>query len=411
MSGREGLVDTAVKTSRSGYLQRCIMKHLEDLHVHYDYSVRDSDGNLVQFLYGDDGMDVNVEPTFCLDCHGGPEQLGLWMPLMNEMTNPWSQWNAEPGFRSHLFDEHVPAGAKDLISYEQVSAEALLDSASNFEPIIRSAIDRVTGARAQRRRNAATVQESLELLRPMFCDEGINYVSEIHGGGEIRSSALVDDAMRALFEAADVGAGLDYLQETTVRFDPPAVDSETLRLVPVRGEATLRMELALVTRRVLTPEQALALRALDWHHPVDSPTRCNLYREGRARIDAGALDEDIAALLEQSPDADNAELMPLLFSELMAIGEGPDRRSLLDALVDDSVYDLPAVSSDELAALATSGELQASARPFDAFAQEVQSYLDTAQRAELLDDRVERACKAEAIYPIAPRSLDWDCGS
>lgn len=58
MSGREGLVDTAVKTSRSGYLQRCIMKHLEDLCVSYDYSVRDSDGNLVQFMYGDDGIDV-----------------------------------------------------------------------------------------------------------------------------------------------------------------------------------------------------------------------------------------------------------------------------------------------------------------------------------------------------------------
>jgi DNA-directed RNA polymerase I subunit RPA1 len=39
MSGREGLVDTAVKTSRSGYLQRCLVKHLEDLRVHYDYSV------------------------------------------------------------------------------------------------------------------------------------------------------------------------------------------------------------------------------------------------------------------------------------------------------------------------------------------------------------------------------------
>ncbi len=48
MSGREGLVDTAVKTSRSGYLQRCLVKHLESLRVHYDYSVRDSDGGVVQ---------------------------------------------------------------------------------------------------------------------------------------------------------------------------------------------------------------------------------------------------------------------------------------------------------------------------------------------------------------------------
>ncbi|KAK9840861.1 hypothetical protein WJX84_010134 [Apatococcus fuscideae] len=45
MAGREGLVDTTVKTSRSGYLQRCLVKNLESLRVHYDYSVRnDTDG-------------------------------------------------------------------------------------------------------------------------------------------------------------------------------------------------------------------------------------------------------------------------------------------------------------------------------------------------------------------------------
>jgi len=59
MAGREGLVDTAVKTSRSGYLQRCLIKHLEGLRVHYDYTVRDSDGSVIQFRYGEDGLDVS----------------------------------------------------------------------------------------------------------------------------------------------------------------------------------------------------------------------------------------------------------------------------------------------------------------------------------------------------------------
>uniref|UniRef100_A0AAR2JTJ7 DNA-directed RNA polymerase subunit n=1 Tax=Pygocentrus nattereri TaxID=42514 RepID=A0AAR2JTJ7_PYGNA len=58
MAGREGLVDTAVKTSRSGYLQRCIIKHIEGLVVQYDLTVRDSDGSVVQFLYGEDGLDI-----------------------------------------------------------------------------------------------------------------------------------------------------------------------------------------------------------------------------------------------------------------------------------------------------------------------------------------------------------------
>ncbi|KAI8836148.1 hypothetical protein BC829DRAFT_426249 [Chytridium lagenaria] len=48
MAGREGLIDTAVKTSRSGYLQRCLIKHLEGLKVHYDHTVRDSDGSTLK---------------------------------------------------------------------------------------------------------------------------------------------------------------------------------------------------------------------------------------------------------------------------------------------------------------------------------------------------------------------------
>ncbi|GAB2221563.1 hypothetical protein Drorol1_Dr00012747 [Drosera rotundifolia] len=59
MAGREGLVDTAVKTARSGYLQRCLIKNLESLRVNYDYTVRDADGSIVQFRYGEDGVDVH----------------------------------------------------------------------------------------------------------------------------------------------------------------------------------------------------------------------------------------------------------------------------------------------------------------------------------------------------------------
>ncbi|CAH2063804.1 unnamed protein product [Thlaspi arvense] len=59
MAGREGLVDTAVKTSRSGYLQRCLMKNLESLKVNYDCTVRDADGSIIQFQYGEDGVDVH----------------------------------------------------------------------------------------------------------------------------------------------------------------------------------------------------------------------------------------------------------------------------------------------------------------------------------------------------------------
>ena len=59
MSGREGLIDTAVKTAKSGYLQRCVVKGLEGAKSEYDNSVREaSNGSIVQFLYGEDGLEV-----------------------------------------------------------------------------------------------------------------------------------------------------------------------------------------------------------------------------------------------------------------------------------------------------------------------------------------------------------------
>ena len=57
MGGREGLVDTAVRTQQSGYMQRRLVNALEHLKVEYDLTVRDPHGHLVQFLYGEDGVD------------------------------------------------------------------------------------------------------------------------------------------------------------------------------------------------------------------------------------------------------------------------------------------------------------------------------------------------------------------
>lgn len=57
MGGREGLVDTAVKTAETGYMQRRLMKALEDLSIQYDSTVRSSNGTVIQMRYGDDGLD------------------------------------------------------------------------------------------------------------------------------------------------------------------------------------------------------------------------------------------------------------------------------------------------------------------------------------------------------------------
>jgi DNA-directed RNA polymerase II subunit RPB1 len=62
MGGRIGLIDTAVKTSTTGYIQRRLIKGMEDLMVHYDMTIRSNKSKVVQFSYGDDGIDtIKVE--------------------------------------------------------------------------------------------------------------------------------------------------------------------------------------------------------------------------------------------------------------------------------------------------------------------------------------------------------------
>jgi len=62
MGGRVGLIDTAVKTSQTGYIQRRLIKGLEDLKIEYDMTVRNNKGKIIQFTYGDDSFDtIRVE--------------------------------------------------------------------------------------------------------------------------------------------------------------------------------------------------------------------------------------------------------------------------------------------------------------------------------------------------------------
>lgn len=59
ITGRDSLMDTALRTPKSGYLYRRLVSALQDLKVEYDGTVRDASENVVQFIYGDDGKDVS----------------------------------------------------------------------------------------------------------------------------------------------------------------------------------------------------------------------------------------------------------------------------------------------------------------------------------------------------------------
>ena len=84
VGGREGLVDTAVKTSTTGYIQRRLVKSLESIHVANDTSVRDSQSRVIQFLYGEDGLDgMCHEMVHCpFDDMAAPPQNKHWPELV-----------------------------------------------------------------------------------------------------------------------------------------------------------------------------------------------------------------------------------------------------------------------------------------------------------------------------------------
>ena len=59
MTGRDSLMDTALRTPKSGYLYRRLSNAMQDLKVEYDYTVRDASRKIIQFEYGEDGIDVS----------------------------------------------------------------------------------------------------------------------------------------------------------------------------------------------------------------------------------------------------------------------------------------------------------------------------------------------------------------
>ncbi|KAI9686423.1 MAG: hypothetical protein M1822_003768 [Bathelium mastoideum] len=83
MSGREGLVDTAVKTAETGYMSRRLMKTLEDLSAQYDHTVRNSSAGIVQFQYGDDKLDP-------VDMEGKAKPVNFERTFMHAIASTWN---------------------------------------------------------------------------------------------------------------------------------------------------------------------------------------------------------------------------------------------------------------------------------------------------------------------------------
>ena len=67
MGGRKGLIDTAIKTAETGYIQHQPVKVLKDVMVDYDGTVQNSLGDVLQFIYREDGMNGDYIERQCIE--------------------------------------------------------------------------------------------------------------------------------------------------------------------------------------------------------------------------------------------------------------------------------------------------------------------------------------------------------
>ena len=103
MSGREGLVDTAVKTAETGYMSRRLMKTLEDLSAQYDHTVRNSSAGIVQFQYGDDKLDP-------VDMEGKAKPVNFERTFMHAIASTWN--NAHPSLLPNEVKQLIATGLR-----------------------------------------------------------------------------------------------------------------------------------------------------------------------------------------------------------------------------------------------------------------------------------------------------------
>ena len=136
MSGREGLIDTAVKTADTGYIQRQLIKSMEDLVVQHDGTVRDANNNIVQFHYGEDGTNPTKIETQSLPIGKLSEeeirtQYGMegvdWSTVLNDGIRENDAEAITAYVNELLFDRRMMV--------EGVFQSKSLDSGSVFAPV------------------------------------------------------------------------------------------------------------------------------------------------------------------------------------------------------------------------------------------------------------------------------------
>jgi hypothetical protein len=363
-------------------------------------------------------MALQIDPSDCKECHTQPEHIeGLAMPMtpiMNELSAPWQHWFAEP----QSFDHTVADATQNAPNFKQLAGvgSPLRKSAARLEQTIRSAFtQRIATARLRIRRNPANVDEAMSLLRPLFCDEQLTYVTEDGKSGLLSANATVDEGLASVyFQLMGTGWPWDWWQDKVMRLSP-ASTPDPLTMMPTRGAATVAYEKQLLAVRALSADQVMRVRALDWHTPTLSSFRCQLWHNALPRVQAAP-----------PSGAKNSDIMGPLLEEILTLHKddfgigGTDLPATIPLKSPTSgkfvaLASADAASLQDLANKLASGAVTSAKCATDGvgfcladnngFGAMVEAHfkaVQTAGRATLAPLRNSRGCEAKTNYPNAP---------
>ena len=206
MGGRIGIIDTAVKTSQTGYIQRRLIKGLEDLKVEYDMTVRNNKNKIIQFSYGDDGFDpVKVES----------QPLPLVQMSLEEIYNHYQMpVVSTAGVKTKADDVYVASFTKPTI-------KRLAKQSNDLAKRSKELIDLAIQARSGLAMNVFGYRDNKNVNMPVSF---IHIINNIHGQQFINVNSLVDITPFEAYEIIDEG----YSRLMAIHYCPPNALFKTL---------------------------------------------------------------------------------------------------------------------------------------------------------------------------------------
>ena len=279
MGGREGLVDTAVKTAETGYMQRRLVKNLEDLYISYDCTVRNSTQDVVQFKYGDDGLDpTHIETVSTKDDIKPPLEFGRILEhIKASIASDDNTLNSDDVCN---LTENYFKNIDEIRQHSEIS-NAFKASIISFMKV-----------EAEEMRKAEKIEERLKLktkLRPLSFNQLVSFLDSLLNR-YVGSSIFAKDGSRT-----EAGPGIIIEPGTAVgalcaqSIGEPATQM-TLKTFHFAGVAAMNitlgvpriMEIINATKNISTP--VIEAQLLYNRHPIEA-------RRVKARIEKTLLGE------------------------------------------------------------------------------------------------------------------------